>query len=101
MQRELLEKIIDLTLDQVREKGFELLDESENTQVQIVADAIERDVEDFIEDLEMEDDWEEGFEPDRNEVELDDDDMIVLDDGPLRHWNEDDEDAGPLSHWNG
>ena len=90
MQRELLEKIIDLTLDQVREKGFELLDESENTQVQIVADAIEHDVEEFIEDLEMEDDWEEGFDEIRNPSVMDDDedDMIVLDDGPLSHWND-------------
>lgn len=90
MQRELLEKIIDLTLDQVREKGFELLDESENTQVQIVADAIEHDVEEFIEDLEMEDDWEEGFDEIRTPSVMDDDedDMIVLDDGPLSHWND-------------
>ena len=90
MRRELLEKIVDLTLDQVRERGWELFDENTNTQVQTVADAIERDVEEFIEDLEMEDDWEDAIDETRNPSVMDDDedDMIILDDGPLSHWND-------------
>ena len=90
MRRELLEKIVDLTLDQVRERGWELFDENTNTQVQTVADAIERDVEEFIEDLEMEDDWENAIDETRNPSVMDDDedDMIILDDGPLSHWND-------------
>ena len=87
MKRELLEKIIDLTLYQVRKRGWELLDESENTQVQIVADAIERDVDDFIEDINFEEEWEKAIDEIRNPGVIDDDeddDMIVLDDGPLK-----------------
>ena len=87
MKRELLEKIIDLTLYQVRKRGWELLDESENTQVQIVADAIERDVDDFIEDINFEEEWEKSIDEIRNPGVIDDDeddDMIVLDDGPLK-----------------
>ena len=85
-----MEKIVDLTLDQVRERGWELFDENTNTQVQTVADAIERDVEEFIEDLEMEDDWEDAIDETRNPSVMDDDedDMIILDDGPLSHWND-------------
>lgn len=90
MRRELLEKIIDLTLDQVREIGMELFDENTNTQVKTVADAIERDVEDFIEDMNADDEWEDTIDEIRNPSVLDDneDDMIVLDDGPLNNWNE-------------
>jgi len=87
MKREVLEKIIDLTLDQVRERGWELFDENTNTQVQIVADAIERDVDDFIEDTNFEEEWEKAIDEIRNPGVIDDeedDDMIVLDDGPLK-----------------
>ena len=87
MKREVLEKIIDLTLDQVRERGWELFDENTNTQVQIVADAIERDVDDFIEDTNFEEEWEKAIDEIRNTGVIDDeedDDMIVLDDGPLK-----------------
>ena len=87
MKREVLEKIIDLTLDQVRERGWELFDENTNTQVQIVADAIERDVDDFIEDTNFEEEWEKAIEEIHNSGVIDDDeddDMIVLDDGPLK-----------------
>ena len=87
MKREVLEKIIDLTLDQVRERGWELFDENTNTQVQIVADAIERDVDDFIEDTNFEEEWEKAIDEIRNTGVVDDDeddDMIVLDDGPLK-----------------
>ena len=85
MNRELLEKIIDLTLDQVREKGWDLLDEDTNTQVQTVADAIEREVDEFIEDYEFEREYEEATRELRNSVmdDEEDEDMIVLDDGPL------------------
>ena len=87
MKREVLEKIIDLTLDQVRERGWELFDENTNTQVQIVADAIERDVDDFIEDTNFEEEWEKAIDEIRNPGVIDDEedgDMIVLDDGPLK-----------------
>ena len=87
MKREVLEKIIDLTLDQVRERGWELFDENKISQVQIVADAIERDVDDFIEDTNFEEEWEKAIDEIRNPGVIDDeedDDMIVLDDGPLK-----------------
>lgn len=86
MKREVLEKIINLTLDQVRERGWELFDENTNTQVQIVAGAIERDVDDFIEDTNFEEEWEKAIDEIRNTGVIDDedDDMIVLDDGPLK-----------------
>ena len=87
MKREVLEKIIDLTLDQVRERGWELFDENKISQVQIVADAIERDVDDFIEDTNFEEEWEKAIDEIRNTGVIDDDeddDMIVLDDGPLK-----------------
>ena len=87
MKREVLEKIIDLTLDQVRERGWELFDENKISQVQIVADAIERDVDDFIEDTNFEEEWEKAIDEIRNTRVIDDDeddDMIVLDDGPLK-----------------
>jgi hypothetical protein len=86
MKRELLEKIIELTLEQVREKGLELLDENTATQNKIVADAIEDEVNDFIEDINFEEEWEKAIDEIRNPGVIDDeedDDMIVLDDGPL------------------
>ena len=85
MRREVLEKIIELTLEQVREKGWELLDENTATQNKIVADAIEDDVNDFIEDINFEEEWEKAIDEIRNPGVIDDeedDDMIVLDDGP-------------------
>ena len=87
MKRELLEKIIELTLEQVREKGLELLDENTATQNKIVADAIEDEVNDFIEDINFEEEWEKAIDEIRNTGVIDDeedDDMIVLDDGPLK-----------------
>lgn len=87
MKRELLEKIIELTLEQVREKGLELLDENTATQNKIVADAIEDEVNDFIEDINFEEEWEKAIDEIRNTGVVDDeedDDMIVLDDGPLK-----------------
>jgi hypothetical protein len=87
MKRELLEKIIELTLEQVREKGLELLDENTATQNKIVADAIEDEVNDFIEDINFEEEWEKAIDEIRNPGVIDDeedDDMIVLDDGPLK-----------------
>ena len=91
MRREVLEKVVELTLEQVRERGWELLDENTNTQIQIVADAIEREVDDFVEDLEADDEWEDAMEELRNPSVLSDeeDDMGSMDDvGPLTHWNE-------------
>lgn len=91
MRREVLEKVVELTLEQVRERGWELLDENTNTQIQIVADAIEREVDDFVEDLEADDEWEDAMEELRHPSVLGDeeDDMGSMDDvGPLTHWNE-------------
>jgi len=71
----------------VREKGLELLDENTATQNKIVADAIEDEVNDFIEDINFEEEWEKAIDEIRNPGVIDDeedDDMIVLDDGPLK-----------------
>ena len=60
MKREIVEKIIDLTLGQVREKGVDLLDELPQDQVGIVYDAIERDLEEFEDELQNDIDYDDA-----------------------------------------
>ena len=85
MNREILEKIINLTLEQIRMKGLDLLGETVNNQTKLIADEIEQEVRNFVEEQENEMNWEDAIDDNNH---YDDDDMIVLDDGPLTHWLE-------------
>ena len=88
MRRELIEKVIELTLEQVRDKGWNLLDQREDEQIQTVADAIELSVNDFEEDIELDEEWNEAMEELENERDTSEYDDLSDDDGALAHWNE-------------
>ena len=88
MRRELIEKVIELTLEQVRDKGWDLLDQREDEQIQTVADAIETSVNDFEEDIEFDEEWNEAIEELENERNTSEYDDPYDDDGALAHWNE-------------
>ena len=49
-QEEFVKKIIDLTLDQVREQGWDLLDARENEQPDMVYNAIKEDVDELFDE---------------------------------------------------
>ena len=57
-REEIVKKIIDLTLDQVREQGWDLLDAMENEQPDMVYNAIKDELDEIIED---EEDYNDGW----------------------------------------
>jgi hypothetical protein len=57
-QEEFVKKIIDLTLDQVREQGWDLLDAWERDQPDMVYNAIKDELDEIIEDDE---DYNDGW----------------------------------------
>ena len=57
-QEEFVKKIIDLTLDQVREQGWDLLDAWERDQPDMVYNAIKDELDEIIED---EEDYNDGW----------------------------------------
>ena len=58
-QEEFVKKIIDLTLDQVREQGWDLLDARGNEQPDMVYNAIKDELDEIIED--EEDNYNDGW----------------------------------------
>ena len=57
-QEEFVKKIINLTLDQVREQGWDLLDAFEHEQPDMVYNAIKYELDEIIED---EEDYNDGW----------------------------------------
>lgn len=84
-KEEFIKKIIDLTLDQVREQGWDLLDAMENEQPDMVYNVIKENVDELFDEYYEEEDYEYDEEEGYN-------------DG-WRNWNQrdligDDEDPG-------
>lgn len=59
-REEIVKKIIDLTLDQVREQGWDLLDAFEREQPDMVYNVIKEDVDELF-DEEEEEDYNDGW----------------------------------------
>ena len=55
---ELIKKIIDLTLGQVRDQGWDLLDAQGQEQIDMVYDAIEDDITNYVEELKDDDEFD-------------------------------------------
>ena len=60
-QEEFVKKIIDLTLDQVREQGWDLLDAFEHEQPDMVYNAIKEDVDELFDEDDEEEDYNDGW----------------------------------------
>jgi hypothetical protein len=60
-REEIVKKIIDLTLDQVREQGWDLLDAMENEQPDMVYNAIKEDVDELFDEDDEEEDYNDGW----------------------------------------
>ena len=59
-REEIVKKIIDLTLDQVREQGWDLLDAMETEQPNMVYNVIKEDVDELF-DEDDEEDYNDGW----------------------------------------
>lgn len=60
-REEIVKKIIDLTLDQVREQGWDLLDAFEHEQPDMVYNAIKEDVDELFDEDDEEEDYNDGW----------------------------------------
>lgn len=66
-QEEFVKKIIDLTLDQVREQGWDLLDAFEREQPDMVYNVIKENVDKLFDEYYEEEDYEYDEEEDYND----------------------------------